>query len=255
MLTGEVELGQRPELEDVAALSGEAVLVFVSDERQTAIVSGGAYIRLDWLRWINEVLGDSADNATFTIRRTQLDESGTLLGPAEILEPSGSEERVVVNVDPETNEFHVTITRVISAQGAEDPDRAIFDLEACLLMADGTTECYSSNITVFAIEITPPLGMIITTIFSSMYSILLHSFFFFFYLVLECAVTSEGGNGVTQISCESNNPLESPQLCTLEPIFLDALECKLIVVYSLYNVTCVCTKFRVHAIVLLKMLP
>ena len=138
---------------------------FVSDERQTAIVTEGASIRLDWLRWVDEVLGDSALNATFTVTKTQLDESGDPIGEAEVLQPSGSVDRITVAVDPDTNEYYVSISQVVAVEGAEDPDRAIYGLEACLPQLDGTIQCYSSNITIFAILSIIPLGMYVCTIY------------------------------------------------------------------------------------------
>ena len=164
-------LGQRPELLDFAATFGESVLAFVSNERQTAIVTGGASIRLDWLRWVDEVVGDSADNATFTVTKTQLDVSGDPIGAGEVLQPSGPAERITVAVDPDTNEYYVTIRRVVAVEGAEDPDRAIYDLEACLPQPDGTIECYSSNITVYALEPTvDPLGIYIPRLYHNNYN-------------------------------------------------------------------------------------
>jgi hypothetical protein len=35
----------------------------------------------------------------------------------------------------------------------EDPDRAIYELEACVAQPDGSEQCYTSNITVFAIQV------------------------------------------------------------------------------------------------------
>ena len=161
ILIGEVELGPRSELVDVAVPSSSSGFALVSDERQTAVVLDMARIRLDWSRWVSEVLGGSAGNATYTVSRTQLDESGNAVGTAQVLEPSEPPERIVVKFNPERNEYYVEITSVIARAGAEDPDRDIYEVEACVPQPDGSEECLKSNITVFAIDIDTvpqPLG-------------------------------------------------------------------------------------------------
>ena len=152
---------------DVAAGFGEQVRASVSGDVQTAIVTGGATIRLDWLRWVSEVLGDRASGANYTIRRTQLDESGNPVGQAEVLRPSDPDDRILVNFNSGENEYYVQISRVVAVAGAEDPDRTIYDLEACVPRTDGSMECFRSNMTVFAIEFIEPLGTdaIIITLF------------------------------------------------------------------------------------------
>ena len=152
VLIGDVELGQdRPELLDVAAMDGESVRVFVTNEIQTAIVTNGASILLDWFRWVTETLGDSAINATFTIQRIELDENGD---PDEDPEEVESNDRIEVEFESDENEYYVKISRVIAREtDDEDPDRAIYDLEACVPQPDGGERCYSSNVTVFAIQV------------------------------------------------------------------------------------------------------
>ena len=158
ILIGEVDFEDIDELLSVAAGQGEFVRAYVTDDRQTAVVSNGANIRLDWYRWVNEVLGDSAVNATYTVRSTQLDESGNLIGSSQVLEPSEPGSRIRVNVNSSKDEYYVSINSVVAVDGAEDPDRAIYELEACLPQPDGTIECYSSNMTVFAIDTSVPLS-------------------------------------------------------------------------------------------------
>ncbi len=156
-------MGPLPELLDVAAGAEDAVAVFVTDDRQTAIVRGGAFIRLDWLRWVTETLGSLASNANYTLRKTQLDEFGNPVGVPEVVGPSsGPDSRIEVKLDPETNEYYVQIFRTIARAGAEDPDRAIYELEACYLQPDASQRCVRSNTTVYALDITEePEGKII----------------------------------------------------------------------------------------------
>jgi hypothetical protein len=152
VLIGDVELGQDiPGLLDVAARAEERVRVFVTDERQTAIVTNGASILLDWFRWVSETLGDSAINATYTARRTELDENGD---PEEEAEEVESSDRIEVEFESDEEEYYIKISPVIAREmDDEDPDRAIYELEACVPQPDGSEQCYTSNITVFAIQV------------------------------------------------------------------------------------------------------
>ena len=159
LLIGDVELGQEvPGLLDVAARDGDRVRVFVTDDIQTAIVTDGAYILLDWSRWVTEVLGDSASSANFTIFSIELDENGD---PVEDPEEVESNDRIEVEFESDESEYYVKISRVVARETAEDdPDRHIYELEACVAQLDGSQRCYRSNITVFALDpARRPLGM------------------------------------------------------------------------------------------------
>ena len=149
-------LGPIAELLEVAAVQGDFVHAFVTDDVQTAVVRDGANLRLDWLRWVSEILGDLAGNANYTLHRTPLDESGNPVGGPEVVEPSEPGDRITVTFDPETNEYYVQISRTVARAGAEDPDRAIYELEACVTLPDGSEQCYRSNITVYAVDIPEP---------------------------------------------------------------------------------------------------
>ena len=150
-----MELGplrQQPELFKVAAIQNE--LVNVTDVQQTAVVTVGVNIRLDWSSWVTEVLSaDSALNATYTYYRTQLNESGSLFGPSKVLHQS---ERITTRANEEQNIFYVEITCAIVAAENES-DRAVYELEACVPQPSGNEQCYRSNITVYAIERPQPL--------------------------------------------------------------------------------------------------
>ena len=101
---------EHPELFKVAAVQNE--VVNVTDDQQTAVVTVGVNIHLDWSGWVtdSEVLGtDSTLNTTsrYTYYRTQVNESGSVAGPAEVLQPS---ERVTIRSNEELNLFYVEIT-------------------------------------------------------------------------------------------------------------------------------------------------
>ena len=143
-------LSERPELFKVAAVQNE--VVNVTDDQQTAVVTIGVNIRLDWSIWVTEVLGAGLVLSRYTYYRTQLNESGSAAGPAEVLQPS---EHVAIRSNEELNLFYVEITCAVVAPENES-DSAIYELEACIPEPAGSQQCYRSNITVYAIE-TPPL--------------------------------------------------------------------------------------------------
>ena len=132
-------------------MKGERVRVFVTDEAQTAIVTNGAAILLDWFRWVTETLGDSAINATYTALKIELDENGEPDDEIEVIESS---DRIEVEFESDEEEYYIKISRVIAREmDDEDPDRAIYALEACVPQSDGSERCYRSNVTVFAIQV------------------------------------------------------------------------------------------------------
>ena len=148
-------LSQRPGLFKVAAVQNE--VVNVTDDQQTAVVTVGVNIRLDWSSWVTKVLDDaSALNATYLYYRTQLNESGSTAVPAEVLQPS---ERVAIRSNEELNLFYMEITCVVVTP---ESDSAIYELEVCMPERASTRsqQCYRSNITVYAIETPPPLRKI-----------------------------------------------------------------------------------------------
>ena len=147
-------LSQRPELFKVAAVQNE--VVNVTDDQQTAVVTVGVNIRLDWSSWVTEVLSaDSVLNTTsrYTYYRSQLSKSGRVMGPTEVLQPS---ERVAIRSNEELNLFYVEITCAVVAPENES-DSAIYELETCTPEPTRIQRCYRSNITVYAIERPPPL--------------------------------------------------------------------------------------------------
>ena len=141
-------LSQQPELFKVAATQNE--VVNVTDDRQIAVVTVGVNIRLDWSNWVIEVLSDSALNATgqYTYYRTQLNDQGSDIGPAEVLQPS---EHTTIRANEEQTIFFVEITSAIVVP-ENVSDRAIYELEACVPQPDRSQQCYRSNITVYVIE-------------------------------------------------------------------------------------------------------
>ena len=163
VLPEDVDLGplsQQPELFKVAALQNE--VVNVTDDQQTVVVTAGVNISLDWSSWVTDILASSTFNATgqYTYCRTQLNESGSDIGPAEELQPSEPPvgEHLIIMANVERHEFYVEITCAVVA-GQNESDRAIYELEASFFQPDNEEECRRSSITIFAIERPNPLGM------------------------------------------------------------------------------------------------
>jgi hypothetical protein len=159
IIIGDVELGQRPELLEKASQPRAEVRAFVTEDQQTAVAAHGSRIRLDWSQWVEDELGSAAGSANYTIYRTQLNETGGVEGPPFVERPTPSEYlgRIVVKIDPETNEFYVEVRRVEVIPGAEDPDHKIYELEACYFEDDGSRDCERTSITLYAIGQIPVL--------------------------------------------------------------------------------------------------
>ena len=137
-------LSQRPELFKVAAVKNE--VVNVTDDQHTAVVTVGVNIRLDWSSWVTEVLStDSVLNTTsrYTYYRTQLNESGSAVGPAEVFRPS---ERVPSRSNEELNLFYVEIKCVVLTP---ESDSAVYELQACVSESE---PCSRSEIIIYVIE-------------------------------------------------------------------------------------------------------
>jgi hypothetical protein len=159
VLLGDVDLGplsERPELFKVAAVENE--VVNVTDDQQTAVVTVGVNIRLDWSSWVTELLAaESALNTIFTYYRTLLNESGRVTGQAKVLQPS---ERMAIRSNEELNIFYVEITCAV-VDPENESDSAVYELEACVSQHEfegsSSMRCFRSNITVYVIERPPKL--------------------------------------------------------------------------------------------------
>ena len=105
-------------------------------------------------------------NATFTLLVTPLNDSGYIVGPAEeITEPSQEPgDRLTVVLDEDNDEFFVEVACVMVADGnGSMSDSAVYQLEACAPLAYGgenEQQCYTSNITLYAVERPNPLGIL-----------------------------------------------------------------------------------------------
>ena len=99
------------------------------------------------------VLSQLSLNATFTYYRTQFNESRSVAGPAEVL--TQSSERIAIETDEDLSHFYIEISSIIVASENES-DRAVYELEVYVVQDD--IYCFTSNITVYAIERPDSIG-------------------------------------------------------------------------------------------------
>ena len=109
ILTGEVELVTRSELLSVATTPSQPLFyAAVNGDTQTVVVTDSTSIRLDWLKWITEVLGASAVNASYTFRRAQLNEYRNPIGPLERIDLP-SQNRIAAFLNVEAEELYIQV--------------------------------------------------------------------------------------------------------------------------------------------------
>ena len=91
--------------------------------------------------------------STFTYYRTQFNESGSVAGPDEVL--TQSSERIAIETDEDLSHFYIEISSIVVAPENKS-DRAVYELEVCVAQDD--IYCFTSNITIYAIERPDSIG-------------------------------------------------------------------------------------------------
>ena len=76
---------------------------------------GSSSIILDWLKWVTEVLGESAINATYTFRRAQLDKYRNPVGPLKQLNLT-SQNRISLFLNVEASEYRIQVIFCVKIQ-------------------------------------------------------------------------------------------------------------------------------------------
>ena len=106
---GEVDLVTRAELLSVAVTFPlPYTYAAVNEDSQTVVLKESSSIILDWLKWVTEVLGESATNATYTFRRAQLDRYRNPVGLLKQLNLT-SQNRISLFLDVEGNEYRIQV--------------------------------------------------------------------------------------------------------------------------------------------------
>ena len=143
---GEVVLGQREELLEVAALPGEQVTVAVTNQMQTLVLEVGAQALVSFNHFVREAPGlPPGGDVRVTLTRQLVDQSGALL-PDMVEELLPMEGRVSVTLDPESSQYFVNI------EDARVNDSAVYSLEVCSESGALVGVCVSAAVTVFVLD-------------------------------------------------------------------------------------------------------
>ena len=139
-----LELQQNPALLDLAARTGERIVVNIEGPEQGAVVQDGVNAVLNCLPWLSRFPG--GDIQWYRYLYTDLDH--TMLGSRDAqnkadLNVPNSLRRIEGEFDEIFN-----ITRVRIQMGAEDPHRGIYECEVCIARGHPLFEmCHSANVT------------------------------------------------------------------------------------------------------------
>ena len=121
----ELELGQNPELLELAARTGERIVVDMANAEQGAAVQAGVNAVLDCTSWLQNFPGGTVTWYRFRY----LDLEFTMLGPEEL-----QDRRVLMGlrrIEGDYNEIY-NITRVRIQAGEEDPHAGQYRCEVCV---------------------------------------------------------------------------------------------------------------------------
>lgn len=153
----ELELGQNPELLDLAARTGERIVVDMADSEQGAAVQAGVNAVLDCTSWLQNFPG----GIVTWYRFRYLDLEFTMLGMREeqdrgLLEMDAAGLR---KIEGEYNEIY-NITRVRIQAGEEDPHAGVYQCEVCVGGPSGSPfrECHTANTSLLTIGRPPILN-------------------------------------------------------------------------------------------------
>ena len=152
IIIGDVELGQRPELLEVAIQPVEnfTPVVSVTDEQQTVIATDFASLIVDWSVLVRKSFSNPS-NYSFVLVKTLIDQSGTITGPTIVL--SVLELNDTLFIDPLNGFFQLYIPEYNPFSAAEDSDNGIYTLEGCKNRGTPSEICSSADITLFGIII------------------------------------------------------------------------------------------------------
>ena len=148
----EIDLTQNPRLLDMAARTGESVVINITESSQGAIVQDRVDVLMDCYPWLSNFPGG-------TIRwylHRYLDLDHTMLG---MRKPQTKEDLVMSNSSMRiSGEFdrYYNITRVRIQQASEDPHRGVYECEVCVRRSTPSEVCYIANVTL-AVAGRPPL--------------------------------------------------------------------------------------------------
>ena len=140
----ELDITQNPGLLDLAARTGERVVIDITEPEQGGVVQDGVIVVLNCSSWLSNFPGGTI----MWYRYLYLDLDHTTLGTRDAqikleLDVPNSLRRIEGEFDEIFN-----ITRVRIQMGAEDPHRGIYECEVCTARGNIISEqCHSANVT------------------------------------------------------------------------------------------------------------
>ena len=139
----ELDISQNPGLLDLAARTGERVVIDITGPEQGGVVQDGVNVVLNCSSWLSNFPGGTI----VWYRYLYFDLDHTLLGPRD--EQIKSELNVPNSLRRIEGEFDeiFNITRVRIQMGAEDPHRGIYECEVCTARGNISEQCHSANVT------------------------------------------------------------------------------------------------------------
>ena len=137
----EIELAQSPALLDLAARTGERVVIEITGASQGAIVQARVNAVLNFTPWLRNFPGGTVRCLYRDIDHMVLEEKTpqtreTLNVPTSLRRIEGTFDEI----------FNITSVRV--SLGPEDPHRGIYECEVCIARGTQFEECHSANTTV-----------------------------------------------------------------------------------------------------------
>ena len=140
----ELDITQNPGLLDLAARTGETVVIDITEPEQGGVVQDGVIVVLNCSSWLSSFPGGTI----MWYRYLYLDLDHTMMGTRDaqiklVLDVPNSLRQIEGEFDEIFN-----ITRVRIQMGGEDPHRGIYECEVCTTRGNIISEqCHSANVT------------------------------------------------------------------------------------------------------------
>ena len=128
----ELDITQNPGLLDLAARTGERVVIDITGPEQGGVVQDGVNVVRNCSSWYRYLYLD-IDHTTLGTRDAQI--------KSELNVPNSLQ-----RIEGEFDEIF-NITRVLIQMGAEDPHRGIYECEVCTARGTISEQCHNANVT------------------------------------------------------------------------------------------------------------
>ena len=139
----ELDITQNPGLLDLAARTGERVVIDIAGPEQGGVVQDGVNVVLNCSSWLSNFPGGTI----MWYRYLYTDIDHTMLGTRdEQIKLELNVPNSLRRIEGEFDEIF-NITRVRIQLGAEDPHRGIYECEVCTERGNISEQCHSANVT------------------------------------------------------------------------------------------------------------